>query len=361
MFSLSITPNRDLMSHARASLRGNWGVAIGVLVTNILIAVAISLIPFVGGIANIVIGGAFALGLATFFLSVTRTQKAKFGMLFDGFSHFVTALCAYLLMVIFIVLWMLLLIIPGIIAAFSYAMTFYIIHDNPATGALAAIKRSKQIMNGNKWKYLCLSFRFFGWGVLATLTLGIGFLWLIPYMATSNAAFYDDILASEKSSQATALGSGKEGGRSVVVRVVAVLLALVIIAAAVFYVAIPAYQDYLLKKEMAAVVTQVTKPHHKEAVAIAGKDAPSAVASAPAMLPVQAASQPGEPAPSALPATRTLPVVPIEMPISHIPTLSVAAKKRVTTAWNNPPSSDLRHCLSLESNVAIAKCADPSR
>ena len=88
---------------------------------------------------------------------------------------------------------MLLLIVPGIIAAYSYSMTFYILAEDKSISALDAIRKSKEIMKGNKWKLLCLSFRFFGWMLLAILTLGIGFIWLIPYMSVSFATFYDDI------------------------------------------------------------------------------------------------------------------------------------------------------------------------
>jgi uncharacterized membrane protein len=88
---------------------------------------------------------------------------------------------------------MLLLIIPGLIAAYSYSMTFYILADNKSMGALEAIKKSKEMMNGNKWKLFRLSFRFFWWMLLSIVTLGIGLLWLIPYMSVSFATFYDDI------------------------------------------------------------------------------------------------------------------------------------------------------------------------
>ena len=96
-------------------------------------------------------------------------------------------------MCIFILLWTLLLIIPGIIATYSYAMTFFIIADDPQAGALEAIGRSKEMMRGHRWKLFCLFLRFIGWSLLCLLTFGIGFLWLTPYMQTSLAHFYDDV------------------------------------------------------------------------------------------------------------------------------------------------------------------------
>jgi uncharacterized membrane protein len=88
---------------------------------------------------------------------------------------------------------MLLLIIPGIIAAISYSMTFYILADDNSLTAMEAIDKSKAMMEGYKLKYFYLSLRFLGWALLAILTFGIGFLWLAPYMMVASAKFYDDI------------------------------------------------------------------------------------------------------------------------------------------------------------------------
>jgi uncharacterized membrane protein len=105
-------------------------------------------------------------------------------------------------MFVFIILWMLLLIIPGIIAALSYSMTFYIIADDETMDAMEAIDKSKAMMDGYKWKYFCLALRFVGWALLCLLTLGIGFFWLMPYMQVTNAKFYEDVKANYMSQQA---------------------------------------------------------------------------------------------------------------------------------------------------------------
>jgi uncharacterized membrane protein len=79
------------------------------------------------------------------------------------------------------------------IAQFRYSQTYYLLCDVPNIGPLVAIQRSKQMMIGNKWKLFCLQLRFIGWALLCIPTLGIGFLWLIPYMTVSISAFYDDV------------------------------------------------------------------------------------------------------------------------------------------------------------------------
>jgi len=187
------TENVVLMLMARESLKGKWGLAIGTLVVYMLIVVVLQIIPIVGPIASLIVGGPFAVGLAIFSLSISRNQDTKLEQIFQGFNNFGTALGAYLLMVLFILLWMLLLIIPGIIAAISYSMTFYILADDNSIGAMDAIDKSKKMMDGYKWKYFCLGLRFLGWALLCILTLGIGFLWLMPYMQVSMAKFYDDV------------------------------------------------------------------------------------------------------------------------------------------------------------------------
>lgn len=72
-------------------------------------------------------------------------------------------------------------------------MTFFIIADDNSIDGFEALKKSKQMMKGYKWKYFCLNLRFLGWLVLCILSLGIGFLWLIPYVQVTNANFYEDI------------------------------------------------------------------------------------------------------------------------------------------------------------------------
>ncbi len=102
---------------------------------------------------------------------------------------------AMLWMQILVFLWSLLFVIPGIIKTFSYAMTPYILHDNPELTPTEAIHRSRMMMRGHKFDYFWLLLSFIGWVVLCIFTAGIGFLWLVPYMETSAAAFYEEVKA----------------------------------------------------------------------------------------------------------------------------------------------------------------------
>jgi Predicted integral membrane protein len=207
--------NVAFMRMAKESLRDKWGLAIGTFLVYTLIVNGLqfnysfysnmfgtNMLVSSGGLLSLIIGGPMTLGTAYFALAISRNQEARFEQLFKGFNNFGTALGAYLLMAIFTVLWMLLLIIPGIIAAISYSMTFYIIADDPSIGSMEAIDKSKKMMYGYKWKFFCLNLRFLGWAILCIFTLGIGFLWLIPYMEISFAKFYDDINGSQTAEEA---------------------------------------------------------------------------------------------------------------------------------------------------------------
>ena len=191
-----ITKNADLMRMARESLKGNWALSIGAILLYIVITGAMPLIPIYGPIALLVLTGPFAVGLAIFFLSLSRGQEPRIEQIFQGFQNFGNSVGAYLLMVLFIFLWMLLLIIPGIIMAIAYSMTLFIIADDSAIGPMDALRKSKNMMQGYKWKFFCLGLRFIGWALLCILTLGIGFLWLFPYIQVSFAKFYDDLKAN---------------------------------------------------------------------------------------------------------------------------------------------------------------------
>jgi uncharacterized membrane protein len=99
----------------------------------------------------------------------------------------------YFIMSLYLFLWTLLFIIPGIIKAFAYSQTFYILADNPSLSFNEAIEASMKMMYGYKWKYVGLAFRFFGWSLLCIFTLGIGFIWVLPWAMATQAKFYEDI------------------------------------------------------------------------------------------------------------------------------------------------------------------------
>ena len=178
---------KELKASAKQQLKGNvlTHFALTLVMGLILGATSISLV------APFILSGPILLGITMFLLEVARKGDGEFETGFNGFKNFGPALVAYLLTTIFIALWSLLLVIPGIVATFSYSMTFYILADNPGMSGSEAIKKSKQMMKGHKWELFCLGLSFIGWILLGIITLGIGFLWIGPYMCTAYAHFYE--------------------------------------------------------------------------------------------------------------------------------------------------------------------------
>lgn len=186
---IQIPPHTQLMSDARNSLSGKWGIAVpGYLVYSVILGVA-GLIPF----GSVLIAGPFALGMAIFSLNFARGKEAEISNIFDGFKNFGNALAAYILMILIVVLGMFLLIIPGIIAAFGLSQTMFILADEPEISPIDALKKSWEMMKGHKADYFVLTIRFIPWAFLCLLTLGIGFFWLGPYMQVTYANFYNSL------------------------------------------------------------------------------------------------------------------------------------------------------------------------
>ena len=190
----------EVTAQARSCLSGRWGLPIGFsLLLGLLQGACQNIIPSLGWIAALVLGGPFVLGGVIFYLTFTRGGQGRLGMMFEGFRNFGNALGVYILSLIFIFLWLLLLIIPGIIASFAYSQAMYLIADDPTLGPLEAIRKSKEMMKGHKSRLFMIHLRMFGWALVCILTLGIGFLWLGPYTATSLACFYNDLIAQNPS------------------------------------------------------------------------------------------------------------------------------------------------------------------
>lgn len=210
--------NKDLMAAARTALSGNWGMAIlGCVLFFLLISsffvflfsvtvfagasTASGAEDFVGtvdgmsplfSLVQFLISGAVSVGFAGFFLGIAQEGEAQLDRLFIGFRRFWKSLGVYFFSSLLVFLWSLLLVIPGIIAAFRYAMVYFIIADDEDCGPWEALGRSRDMMRGCKWKFFCLNLRFIGWILLCSI-LPVGYLWLVPYMKTSFAKFYQDV------------------------------------------------------------------------------------------------------------------------------------------------------------------------
>ncbi len=185
----------ELKQEAKYLLKGNWGKAI----TFVLVFVVVQLL--IGGISStgigvllpFLVGGPLALGTSIYYLNFYRGERADVEMLFSGFNNFVSALVLFVLHNLFVFLWSLLFVIPGMVAGLSYSQSFFILADHPGISAREALSLSKDMMRGHKLRYFVLELSFIGWSILCMFTLGIGYLWLIPYIQVTKAAFYQDL------------------------------------------------------------------------------------------------------------------------------------------------------------------------
>lgn len=205
--------NQDLKNAALEALRGNWAPAVVCTIIYLLLSIGISLLQpsiddptaaLTGAQKIMMVANVLLLFLVMVPLGIGYYQAFK--VLFTDGDNKLTANCfrlsfgnyfknvaAYLLMCLFIFLWTLLLIIPGIIKALAYSMTPFILKDFPELSVNQAINLSQKMMKGHKFDYFWLGLSFIGWILLGLLTLGIGYIWLIPYMYTSYAAFYEEV------------------------------------------------------------------------------------------------------------------------------------------------------------------------
>ena len=175
---------------AWAKLSGNWTTAVvAYLIYSVLLGVLSST-----GVGTLIFSGVMSVGMSIVLMQISRAGTSKIESLFDGFRKGLgNNIVAGILVSLFTFLWSLLLIIPGIVKSYSYAMTFYILADNPDMAPTEAINKSKEMMKGNKWRLFCLDFSFIGWYLLSILTLGILLLWVNPYSMQARVEFYESL------------------------------------------------------------------------------------------------------------------------------------------------------------------------
>ena len=193
-----VIDRKELKAAAKEQIKGNIATYFGLNIVLGLI-LSISSVSFVG---PLVLAGPLQLGLVLFMMEVVRKGKGEFGTGFKGFNNFGASFIAGLLMTVFICLWTLLLYIPGIIAAFRYSMTFYILADNPELSGYDAIKKSKEMMVGHKWELFVLLLSFFWWYILGMITFGLAYIYVQPYIDATMVNYYEKLKAEQNTVKA---------------------------------------------------------------------------------------------------------------------------------------------------------------
>lgn len=217
--------SKDFKRLSLDQLRGKWGSVIIALLCSMLVVFAISAVAQVPAnvlnflqsrsfslfsvgfyissgifsivlfLATIIVSACITYGIANYMLHFVRNGETNISYIFSGFSYGINTIkrsvILWILVEIFTFLWTLLLIIPGIVASLSYSQAFFILADNDSISPREAIKLSKRMMQGYKWRLFCLGFSFIGWIILCIITFGIGYIFLMPYIQTAYTNFYE--------------------------------------------------------------------------------------------------------------------------------------------------------------------------
>ncbi len=222
-------PNEEILVKAREALTGNWGTAVAATLLVFVLQMVISMVPFVSHFVGIFVFPPLELGMVMLFLEIRRKGSSDIAVVFHGFRRYWTAVGAGFLRNLFVGVATLLALMPAVIYAIwktnidssamenpaffallillslpalvlsiwlqlQWALLFFLIADNDSIGVLQVFDESSKRMRGHKKQLLFLYLRFTGWFLLAMLTLGIGLLWLFPYVRTSVAVFYSDLV-----------------------------------------------------------------------------------------------------------------------------------------------------------------------
>lgn len=194
-----MSTREELRAKARETLGGNifakpW------LIVLLVLFVASAVISFAGNfiILPLILSGPIYIGVYSYLLKYIRGQNKldSIDPVLDGFkSNIAENIVLGLLHTLFIFLWMLLFIIPGIVKYYSYSMAYYIKLDNPEMKANDAITESRKMMDGQKGRLFLLDLSFIGWMIVGVLALGVGTFWVTAYMETTRLHFYEELKA----------------------------------------------------------------------------------------------------------------------------------------------------------------------
>ena len=219
-----ISSSSQLRQKGANDLSGRWGEAALLTFVYVIIAGIFSasvsagtdlFVPGLGTVLSLLLMP-MGWGYSVAFLANHRRETDDpfhLGCLFDGYRDFVRIFLTLLLQGIYTVLWTLLLIVPGIIKALSYAMTPFILRDRPDLEYNDAIEFSMAMMEGHKADLFWLYLSFIGWALLCILTLCIGYFWLEPYVTSTMANFYEEVKAEfEQGGMAEAVVIEEETG-----------------------------------------------------------------------------------------------------------------------------------------------------
>lgn len=135
--------------------------------------------------------GPLTYGLIKYFVKLHKKQEPLINDVFSAFAErFQDSFLLGFLEMIFIMLWSLLFVVPGIVKSYSYSMSQYLLLEDPSLDWRQAHEKSRQMMYGHKFELFILDLSFLGWYIVGILCFGFGVLWVIPYHQATKVNFY---------------------------------------------------------------------------------------------------------------------------------------------------------------------------
>jgi len=191
----------ELKRYAKNQLRGKWGLAVGSTIVVLLIQLAFNIISrftedniavfILFTLVSMIISTVMSIGMCRFSLNYAYEDKEpELKDIFSGFPIILKVVGLSILLGLIVIVGTILLIIPGIIFSFMFSQSYYILADDNSKSIIQCLKESAAMMKGYKFKYFVLSLSFLGWIILGMIPLGIGLLWVVPYMNVTVASFY---------------------------------------------------------------------------------------------------------------------------------------------------------------------------
>ena len=178
---------------AKERLTHHWSYLAGLTLIVLLlssVSMLFSWIPLIGIIISIFIAAPLSMSLNMIVKKLFLKEDIAVNSVLEGFSLFGKTIALELWITLFIMLWSLLLIVPGIIKSYSYRLAFYCLMDDPNLSPKEAIQKSMRLTVGHKFDFFVLDLSWIGWAFVATFTCGIGSLFLIPYTRLTDYIAY---------------------------------------------------------------------------------------------------------------------------------------------------------------------------
>ncbi len=245
----------ELRAKARESLQGKWGkaalITLCYAVITFVINFVLGLIPVIGSLVAFVISLPISFGILVSFMKLKRDEEVTYtDFLNTGFSNFgkvwgvfgnmlLKMIVPIVLVVVFAIIMVvgmggsvaglmattysshsyvgmsagfggvfiigiigyIVSLIYAVIKGYLYSLSYYILYDNQDKSGKEIVETSESLMRGNRWRFFWLGLTFIGWSILCGFTLGIGLLWLMPYIMVAFVCFYEDLAGNSTSSQ----------------------------------------------------------------------------------------------------------------------------------------------------------------